>query len=119
MTIKEAIRRIRNYIGFLYGTKEPQEDICEAMNMAIAALREKEARENQKPLTIEELWKMHDEPVYVVPLGKSRKDKLWKEWCVMQDDTAYVPGIEYWSWKIADYGDLWIAYRHKPKENAE
>lgn len=42
MTIKEAIRRIRNYIGFLYGTKEPQEDICEAMNMAIDALREKE-----------------------------------------------------------------------------
>ena len=42
MTIKEAIRRIRNYIGFLYGTKEAQEDICEALNMAITALREQE-----------------------------------------------------------------------------
>ena len=42
MTIKEAIRRIRNYIGILYGTKEAQEDICEALTMAITALREQE-----------------------------------------------------------------------------
>lgn len=112
MTIKEAIRRIRNYIGFLYGTKEPQEEICEALNMAIAALREKQAQENPKPLTIEELRAIKNEPVWLMWPDNRIKSQWWLinsyDWLMMEFDD---PIME------RKYGETWIAYRHKPKED--
>lgn len=128
MTREEAIRELesaiklsRYYLGVTTGLGD-QLAIngltrnIESREKAIAALREQEERENPKPLTIEELRQMDGEPVYVIPLEKSLKDKSWEEWCVMDGDEAEVPGIEYWSWNLSAYGKTWIAYRHKPKE---
>ena len=75
------------------------------------AIREKKERENPKPLTIEELRQMDQQPVYVVPA-----DSHDSEWCVMCNDEACIPGCDYWAWGIKDYGKTWTAYRHKPKE---
>lgn len=116
MPIKEAIRRIRNYIGFLYGTKEPQEEICEALNMAITALREKEERENPRMLTHTKLNELNECPIYVVPKGPYKDYP--PHWCVKYGAMVLVPGYE-WTWSVHDYGKNWIAYRHKPKEDAK
>ena len=81
------------------------------------AIREKLEREKPKPLTIEELQHMREQPVYVVPLPESCRDSNWEEWCVLGKDCAYIPGIEYWHWDLTDYNRTWIAYRHRPKED--
>lgn len=115
MNIKEAIRRIRNYIGFLYGTKEPQEDICEALNMAITALREQEERENPKLLTMDELKKMNGEPVWVAELNY---------WAIVEVlDRGTWAGVPFVNTSIDNVGFCWNAesrnlhcYRHEPKE---
>lgn len=76
------------------------------------AIREKLERENPKPLTIKELDKMIGEPVYIF----SHPLELW-EWNVL----AY-KGAAYFGFKngrklsFGRYGEQWIAYRHKPKE---
>lgn len=118
MSIKEAIRRIRNYIGILYGTKEAQEDICEALNMAITALREQEERENPKLLTMDELKKMNGEPVWVVELNY---------WAVVEVlDSGMWAGVPFVNTRIDNVGIGWNAesrnlhcYRHKPKEDVK
>ena len=116
MTIEEAIKRIRSHMRNHHIGEYPHIHIKEAMDMAIAALQEKAERENPKPLTIEELKQMGGCPVYVIPLQPFQQQ--WEGWHLMYDDCsgAAVPGIEYWNWSLEDYGETWIAYRHKPKE---
>lgn len=115
MTIEEAIKRIRQHIAVHRIGEHPHIHIREALDMAIAALREKAEREDPQPLTIEQLLQMDQEPVYVVPLNHG-KDTV-AEWCVMWHDEAAIPGDECWAWPINNnYGKTWIAYRNKPKE---
>ena len=127
MTIEEAIKHFtqqvtdKSVLSVAMGMDSPRmlcvvESIYEANALALKALREKAERENPAPLTIEELQHMNDQPVYVVPLPASGRDNAWEEWCVMYNDEAFIPGIEYVNWKLTDYNRTWIAYRHKPKE---
>ena len=93
----------------------------------LEALQEKAERENPKPLTIEELRKMDGEPVWVSNLEFPNDS----EYCVIdaKRDTfaqygdrfcaAYIPGCECSWYDFTDYGNRWIAYRHKPKEDAK
>jgi len=78
------------------------------------ALREKLERENQKPLTIEELRQMNGKPVWIVWSDNRIKSQWWipgdYSWYVMEFDD---PIME------RRYGEKWIAYRHKPKEVVE
>lgn len=75
-------------------------------------------KEQNEPLTIEQLREMDGEPVYVVPANEY--SELGK-WCVISigdsDDysCALVPGVEYWSWKFDGYGEQWLAYRRPPE----
>lgn len=107
MTNEEAIKILTHYTSEYY---TPQHR--EAHRMAIAALREKQERENPKPLTIEELRQMDQQPVYVVPANPT--ETAGCEWCVMWNDEACIPSYEAWAWPIKDYGKTWTAYRHKP-----
>lgn len=113
MTIQQAIARIEDHMRVHRIGEPPHIHIGEALQMAIAALREKAEREYPKPLTVEVLKLMEGEPVYVVPVKPSIEDL--PGWCVLFDGYACVPGAE-WAWDFYEYGKTWIAYRHKPKE---
>lgn len=82
-----------------------------AFEMAIEALREKQEREDPKPLTIEELAKMHGEPIWVAER---------EEWAIVEVDTngkwagkpfANGNGFNYDITKRKLH-----CYRYKPKE---
>lgn len=113
-TTGEALAEIEYYNGF-NGKTAAVQAVSDACEIAVAALREQEERENPKPLTIEELRQMDNCPVYVVPLIHA--ELHFDGWCVLPGGggDAEVPGCEYWSWELEDYGETWIAYRHKPK----
>lgn len=117
MTADEAIA-ILNGAQAMVLNRNPDKFV-EAVNRAILALDAERQRKNPKPLTIEELQHMNDQPVYVVPLPDSGRDSSWAEWCVMGNDEAFIPGIEYWHWKLTDYNQTWTAYRYKPKEGQQ
>lgn len=75
-------------------------------------------KEQNEPLTLDELLKMDGEPVYVVPVNKF--SELGK-WCVLSvedsDDysCALVPGIDCWCWRFEAYEEQWLAYRRPPE----
>lgn len=119
MTIQEAIRclhlpgdHLRNYDE--YGIYIDDE-LKDAMQMAMAALREKAEREDPKPLTLEELRQMDGEPVWI----------NGKHYGVFADVVRIIKkenGDSLVRFNLcrhiqeARYGKTWIAYRHKPKE---
>lgn len=81
------------------------------------AITEKLEREDPKPLTLEELRQMDGEPVFVKDLGISDE-----KWCVVfvsrhGDISAHVPGVDepYFG---SYYRKDWLAYRYKPKGEA-
>ena len=78
----------------------------EVYRMAIAALREQE--QSNEPLTFEQLWDMHGEPIWIVWLDGRIKSKWWivgsHEWHMMEFTDAQ---------SAKEYGTVWIAYRHK------
>lgn len=76
--------------------------------MAGAALREKSEREAPLPLTLEELRQMDGEPVWI--------DDWWEDshgWELSMDASDYFEGERRTE---KEYGSIWVAYRHKPKE---
>ena len=126
MTIQQAIRalhlpgdHLKNYDE--YGIYIDDE-LKEAMQMAITALREKAEREDPQPLTLEELQKIEKEPVWL----HNQKPRPWQE-MVMLVEVGEVRLTRYCTfWSFGDeceldfnpneYGKTWTAYRHKPKE---
>lgn len=109
MTTKEAI---------LCFERQCASGICtEADKIALAALREKAEREKNEPLTLAELRKMNGEPVWVEPLiAAYGSGKAWRRYGFINGEKVEVPGVDYWSWWLKNYGKTWIAYRRKPKE---
>ncbi len=73
---------------------------------AIAALRDQQEREKNEPLTLEELREMGGEPYWHVGL---RQNSPPPHWNVL--DSLCARHIEDY-----EYGELWLAYRSKPKE---
>lgn len=100
--------------------------------IAAAALREKAEREDPKPLTLEELWQMDGEAVYVlhgdgghgwavVEVETTITDKymylhhgLW--WGNVEPDTEFYNFNHDPKENFGLHSLGWIAYRHKPKE---
>ena len=88
-------------------------DYAVAFEMAISALRAQQEAEKNDPLTLEEPRGMNGEPVWV----QSPRMPEYGRW-------AIVEGVDIEHkilWLIADYtchdyGKVWLAYRHKPKE---
>ncbi|MEG0694031.1 MAG: hypothetical protein RR444_13320, partial [Oscillospiraceae bacterium] len=81
----------------------------------IAAWKEAE-RDSQKPLTLEELWKINGEAVFITTIGLVGSGR----WELVYSDEAYI----YFKtvcedYKMTDmeiknsYGKTWLAYRHK------
>ena len=112
MTIQEAIKRINEHMSIHHIGQYPHIYLAEAFHMALEALREKAEREDNKPLTLEELRQMDGKPVYIV--SASRTGSGWVIFDIHNDDGF---GMCDETWYFAkSYGKAWIAYRHKPKE---
>lgn len=94
-------------------------DYEDALWLAIAALRELDAQENQKPLTLEELRQMNGEPVWIV------EHPDWGHWELAEDAEDYLMDRDedFYGMKHNDpFGRFglhvlgWLAYRHKLME---
>ena len=70
-------------------------------------------KEQNEPLTLEQLREMDGEPVWVVPTGTHEKDEPM--WCVLEGPMALIPGVDCWSWGFDGYGETWMAYRRPPE----
>lgn len=84
-----------------------------ADKVALAALREKAARENPQPLTLEELRERDGKPVWVTFINQT----IWHNgWHITKPCFDYFwfrgfPGKKYF-----EYGKTYIAYDYPPKE---
>lgn len=94
-----------------------------AVQMAISALRAQQQTEKNEPLTLEQLRRMDGEPVFVVAMPGSPKEKFYPEWCIVsiigERGAATIGGVEHTWYDFEDYGTEWLAYRHKPEEEQE
>jgi len=84
-----------------------------AHDKAISAWNRRAEPENN-PLTLEELRQMDGEPVWVDTINRSDP---YHGYCVIDDNAAWMPGVEYWAWRFSDYGKTWLAYRTKPERS--
>lgn len=78
--------------------------------------REQEERENPKPLTLDELMEMNEEPVWIKLFD--RDEEFWvlrNEWVDARNPEPLILFHMRW-YSHADYGKTWLAYRSKPKE---
>lgn len=131
MTRKEAINVLKNEIQCVLRDScersecascdlvMPIERILSAYDMAIAALQEQEERENKMPLTLEEVKRINNEPVWVCFFGGAiaREDG----WFILIDNGEYeyevlLRGKESCYKSYNYYGKTWIAYKNRPKE---
>ena len=93
--------------GYMQAAAGHKRDM-EANRIAITALQEKAEREDPKTLTIEELRQRDGEPVWI--------DDWWEDshgWELSMDASDYFDGERRTE---KEYGSIWVAYRHKPKE---
>lgn len=86
-----------------------------AYEYAIKTFIEKMESEKNEPLTKDEILRMNDDPVFVVP-----NNSKWKPlWCIVYSNAAYFGGADFTFFKKTlyasdgEYG--WIAYRHPTK----
>lgn len=116
-TTIEALAEIEYYAGFS-GQKAKVAACDEACEIAVAAMRElsrlktdasdKRQATSDAPLTFDELQQMKGEPVWIVwPDGRIKS-----QWWLVGRDGWYM--MDFHCRK--DYGETWIAYRHKPEE---
>lgn len=109
MTDKEAIEILQEEHRYC---QEP----CYVMNAierAITALREKLEREQNEPLTLEQLRQMDGQPVWVETPGVRK----YGRWAIVEGvDTEYGEQTLYLhgDFTCRDYGTTWMAYRHRP-----
>ena len=112
MTREEAIKVLRTESVEIGGNAVSVARWMTALDVAIKALddvTDKDVGKNE-PLTLEELWDMPCEPVYIV-VG-----------CASWWDIVSYAGMEYLYLKVEgslpfrDYGKNWTAYRQKPEE---
>lgn len=85
-------------------------NLDEAVKMAVAALRSQVDILPDDPLTLEQLWEMDGEPVWL----SGRHINSYDVYCGYA-----ISGIEQF-YKAAlpadEYGKIWLAYRRRPEE---
>ena len=113
MTIEKAIAKLSGYIGVYDDIYDFElEELWPALELAVSALQEKLERENPKPLTLEELRQLNAGEV----IWHKSLQELSGNWIVLRSHDVNIFKSEL---TAARYGKTWIAYRHKPKEDAE
>lgn len=127
MTIEEAIEYVHDIANFDYDRDECYtRNAIDAAKLSLEALLEKQAREKNDPLTLEELRQMDGQPVWV---EDERQLSEWNLVYVLEDNTVvctdkYGGGIKDDGYDLRDAQDGkldrfgWIAYRY-PKGETE
>ena len=119
MTREEAIK-ILHYQRFVVDFQTEK-----ALDMAISALRQQECvGEVNKALTLDDLRQMDGEPVWVSVSNNWRESGVSEGWCIIRFHSedgkvrVYVYDTRHGARFFAqqDYGESWLAYRHKPEE---
>ena len=114
MTREEAIKVLRTESVELGGNAVSVCRFLEALDMAIAALRQQETTTNRnEPLTVDELRRMEGQPVYIV--------ENTEYWAIVNSfDQAGVYLLSYGNpddyGYFGFYGKTWLAYRRKLEE---
>ena len=114
MTTNEAIEILRKNRP----TSDPRPcgmELCDAVDMAISALRQQETVTNRnglnEPLTLDELREMDGEPVWVQSPGVPE----YGRWAIVEgvgENCLFLHD----DFTCHDYGKTWLAYRKKPEE---
>ncbi len=111
MTTNEAIEILRKNRP----TSDPRPcgmELCDAVDMAISALRKQEAVINRNdPLTLDELRQMDGEPVWVQSPGVPE----YGRWAIVEgvgENCLFLHD----DFTCHDYGKTWLAYRQKLEE---
>jgi len=122
--IEKAIRFFESDIEMnpLFTCKVNPDKTIDYVALAIQALQEKAERENSRPLTLEELKKMHGKPIWIKDFAMNQIeclqfDKIETAYIHTGDDLRFnqfgtETGIIRWCCK---YGKTWLAYDHEPK----
>ena len=119
MTIEELQQAIAWFENRLSAAVMP--GAREMFGIALSALREKQERDNPKPLTLDELREMDGEPVWCAD-GEEHSC-----YCLVNAESEDCIDSESGAWCFAFYGMTrdgenglhnmgWLAYRSKPKE---
>lgn len=91
-----------------------RKELCDAVGMAESAL----CAEPNEPLTLDELRQMDGEPVYI--FGEHAD---YSGWAIPRRNTAkYIAACsdnKNISYYPKGYGKTWLAYRHKPEQEAK
>lgn len=128
METKKAIKYFEDEVRF--GERSPAGNIVqqtedwtmtlEANRAALAALREKQERENPKPLTEDELRQMDGDKIYIQYIGtcKGFYDDEYAPYYGQCEQYVqkYNGMLRACDLPLKYYGETWIAYRHKPEE---
>ena len=105
--MKEIEKAIQWFEESLVGSMALRDyELTNICKTSLAALREKLERQQNDPLTLEELREMDGEPVWV--------DDWFMDthcWELSEDAEDYFEGRNE-----SQYGSAWLAYRHKPEE---
>ena len=115
MTREEAIKILEYPVkkwSMEWDEREDGLSYYEALDMAISALRQQDARKND-PLTLEELREMDGEPVYCVEIT-GRQEWLFRRDSGFADMYGEFTSDDFMVWD--NYGKLWWCYRQKPEE---
>lgn len=115
----DELKLVMNKDGVFEEYKEPYTTIEvpteEDFRWLEDAIREKQERENPKPLTIEELIQMQDQPVWLKYLNNPVCDR----WGIVEG-ASEIEGQKYLflrgEYGYSEYGKGVVAYRYKPKE---
>lgn len=115
MNREEAIKVLRTESIELGGSAVSVCRFLEALDMAIAALRQqehfREVTKKVEPLTLDELRKMDGEPVWVQSPGIPE----YGRWAIVEgvgENSLFLHD----DFTCHDYGKTWLAYRQKPEE---
>ena len=111
MTREEAIEILRKNRP-ASDTRPCGMELCDAVDMAISALRQQETVTNRnglnEPLTLDELRKMDGEPVWVQSPGVPE----YGRWAIVEgvgENCLFLHD----DFTCHDYGKTWLAYRNK------
>ncbi|MDL2257569.1 Lar family restriction alleviation protein [Eubacteriales bacterium OttesenSCG-928-K08] len=101
------------------------ENECIATKGQVVSKWNRRAQPPNEPLTVDELKKMHDMPVYVQIIDASQfadKEDAINGWAMVRlswarlwdASRADIVKIDH---DFEDYGKTWLAYRHRPEGN--
>ena len=120
MTREEAIEILRKNRP----TSDPRPcglELCDAVDMAISALRQqdhfREVTKKVEPLTLEELRKMDNQPVWIEDVGEYK----WhgSGWAIVDRENCLVRKASNGDHAFFErYWKGWVAYRQKPEERS-